>query len=98
MEHVTIALARAPLFAPPNDEEREVPPHHPLSKDLRNVCDFASRLEARQGLIKAELNARGFLVHATADDGFVVSRWGYSRLVPDLRSLAGLLRQIGGKT
>ena len=51
----------------------------------------------RKGLarIRAELAKRGYAMLETSD-GFLIGRWGWSKIAPDLRAVGAFLRQIGG--
>jgi hypothetical protein len=61
--------------------------------------DFAS--DDAHGKALATMKARaarcGCTLHALADGGFLVGRWGYSKALPCLRAVGDLLRQIGGR-
>ena len=51
----------------------------------------------RKGLarIRAELALRGYAILETSH-GYLIGRWGWSRIAPDLRACGAFLRQIGG--
>ena len=45
--------------------------------------------------LKAELALRGYAILETSH-GYLIGRWGWSRIAPDLRACGAFLRQIGG--
>ena len=51
----------------------------------------------RKGLarIKAELALRGYGLLETSG-GFLILRWGWTKLAPDLSAVGAFLRQVGG--
>ena len=46
--------------------------------------------------LKASLARLGHEVYELAGGGFLVARWGHSRVCPDACALGAFLRQIGG--
>ena len=53
--------------------------------------------DERSGLarIRAELALRGYAILETSH-GYLIGRWGWSRIAPDLRAVGAFLRQVGG--
>ena len=47
------------------------------------------------GRIKAELALRGYGLLETSG-GFLILRWGWTKLAPDLSAVGAFLRQVGG--
>jgi prophage regulatory protein len=97
MEHITTALARAPLFAPPNDETSAVgavrglnvqPTSRSYDDDSGDCKAFAS--------MRARFQLKGYSLQQLSCGGFLAHRWNYSRPLADLRQAAFFLRQIGG--
>ena len=54
----------------------------------------AERKELETTQAKAAMASCG--LHELASGGFLLTRWGLSRELPDLRAVAALLAQIGG--
>ena len=48
------------------------------------------------GRIRAELALRGYSLLETSG-GFLILRWGWTRLAPDLSAVGRFLKQVGGQ-
>lgn len=65
---------------------------------LASFCgnpDAQSGLDKSRATLAAELARHGYAM-LELSDGFLIGRWGWSRIAPDLRAVAAFLRQIGG--
>ena len=56
-------------------------------------CDDDRRGLAR---IKAELALRGYAILETSH-GYLIGRWGWSRIAPDMSAVGRFLKQVGGQ-
>ncbi|WP_218510850.1 hypothetical protein [Variovorax sp. dw_308] len=58
----------------------------------------ASTVNVDKGLatLKAELALRGFSVHDTVTDGWLVARWNLSHFCTRIEDLEAFLRRVGG--
>ena len=67
------------------------------SGDKPDDASGLAHFDDRKGLarIKAELALRGYAILETSH-GYLIGRWGWSRIAPDLRACGAFLRQIGG--
>ena len=59
-----------------------------------NSVDFTDTAKT-VATLRAQFARQGHEVYELADGGFLVSRWGMTRHLPDLRALAAFGRQIG---
>jgi hypothetical protein len=98
MEHITQALARAPLFAPPNDEAHSAPHAAGPTDQYQSQPDSASDLGDCKAFasLRARLKSQGYSLQRLSDHSLLVHRWNYSRPLADLSQAAAFLRQIGG--
>lgn len=69
---------------------------------MQIVCAEAARAQAcveqsDQRVRDAQQRAaqRGYVLHVVSD-GFLLCRWGRTRVLPDLNAVEGVLDQIGG--
>lgn len=97
MEHITHALARAPLFAHPNDEAPDCANSRGLNVQ-QTLPDFASDIGdcIAFAAIRARLQKRGYSLQQLSDGGYLAHRWNCSRPLADLRQAAAFLLAIGG--
>jgi hypothetical protein len=56
----------------------------------------AEQVDRRVRDAQARAQALGYVIHVTGD-GFLLCRWGRTRLLPDLDAVDGALEQIGGR-
>ena len=59
---------------------------------------LAHRDEDRRGFgrIRAELALRGYSLLET-NCGYLIARWGWSRIAPDMSAVGRFLKQVGGQ-
>lgn len=64
-----------------------------------SAADHAEDDAARKRIdaLRAEAAAAGFGLYALSSGGWLLTRWGYSREVPDTAAVAELLRQMTGR-
>ena len=64
-------------------------------EDLDPIVANQTGLDKSRATLAAELARRGFAL-LELSDGFLIGRWGWSKIAPDLRAVGAFLRQIGG--
>lgn len=71
--------------------------------NMQILCAEAARAQAitegtdqRVRDAQARAQVHGYTLHVTSD-GFLLCRWGRTRVLPDLDAVEGALEQIGGK-
>lgn len=98
MEHITEALARAPIFAPTNDEARITAATVPGPLDQQTHTDSAEEIGDCKAFasLRTRLRTKGYSLQRLSDHSLLVHRWNYSRPLADLGQAAAFLRQIAG--
>lgn len=82
----------------PNDEGVGASGTNPPKTHNSEQTDYST--EAGNGKAFHTMQARAALCSCTLHelaDGYLISRWNYSKSVPCLRAVGDLLRQIGGR-
>lgn len=81
-----------------NDDGASARNADPAKNTLQNSAICAAFDAARKefATLRAEAARAGCTLHALADDGYLLCRWGMAKELPCLRSVGDVLRRIGG--
>lgn len=85
----------ASLTSQPTKENAGLQPGVELMKTNTSDCAATEAADKAFSALKARAAVRGCSLRALASGGYLMSQWGYSREVPDLRTVGDLLRRMG---